>query len=57
MSKTRAPTPPPARKVNEEPEPTAEESVPLDGKDPVGEKMMEDLGRERRDSDAPGRPA
>ncbi|MDM0013552.1 hypothetical protein QTH87_14015 [Variovorax sp. J22P168] len=32
---------------NDEPELGAEESVPLDGKDPVGEKMIEDLGRER----------
>jgi hypothetical protein len=31
---------------NDEPEPTAEESVPLDGKDREGEKMMEDLGRD-----------
>lgn len=32
---------------NEEPELGNEESVPLDGKDPVGEKMMDDLGRDR----------
>ena len=32
---------------NEEPEITQEESVPLDGKDEVGEKMMEELGREK----------
>ncbi|MDM0035678.1 hypothetical protein QTI33_26330 [Variovorax sp. J22P271] len=31
---------------NEEPELGAEESVPLDGKDPVGEQMMKDLGRD-----------
>ncbi len=31
---------------NEEPEITQEESVPSDGKDEVGEKMMEDLGRD-----------
>ncbi len=32
---------------NDEPEITQEESVPSDGKDEVGEKMMENLGRER----------
>ena len=30
---------------NEEPELGAEESIPLDGKDPVGEQMMEELGQ------------
>lgn len=30
---------------NEEPELGADESIPLDGKDPVGEKMIEELGR------------
>lgn len=32
--------------ANEEPELTQEESVPSDGKDEVGEKMMEELGRD-----------
>ncbi len=32
---------------NDEPDLGADESVPLDGKDPVGEKMMEELGREK----------
>ena len=32
---------------NEEPEITQEESIPSDGKDEVGEKMMEELGREK----------
>ena len=32
---------------NEEPEITQEDSVPSDGKDEVGEKMMEDLGRDK----------
>jgi hypothetical protein len=36
----RHPTP------NEEPELSAEESVPLDGKDRKGEEMMEELGRD-----------
>jgi hypothetical protein len=35
---------------NEEPELGAEESIPLDGKDPVGEQMMEELGRDSRES-------
>ena len=35
---------------NEEPELGAEESIPLDGKDPVGEQMMKDLGRDCRKS-------
>jgi len=38
---------PPDPGVREEPEITQEESVPSDGKDPVGEKMMDELGRER----------
>jgi hypothetical protein len=33
---------------NEEPELGAEESIPLDGTDPVGEEMMKDLGRDKR---------
>ncbi|WP_225784375.1 hypothetical protein [Xenophilus sp. Marseille-Q4582] len=32
----------------EEPEPRFEPSIPLDGKDEEGERMMEELGRERR---------
>ena len=36
---------------NEEPEIGFEESVPLDGEDPVGEKMIDELGEQRR----PGR--
>jgi hypothetical protein len=39
---------------NEEPELGNEESVPLDGKDPVGEKMMDDLGRERASEEGNG---
>lgn len=38
----------------DEPEVTQEESVPLDGKDPVGEKMMEKLGAERRQQQEEG---
>ena len=47
-------TPPsPARQqpANEEPEIVQEEAVPSDGKDHEGEKMMEELGK-----DKPGRP-
>ena len=33
--------------INEEPEVVQEESVPLDGKDEKGEKMMEELGRNK----------
>ena len=33
---------------NEEPEITQEEAVPSDGKDEVGEKMMEELGRDKQ---------
>jgi len=36
-----------------EPEITQEESVPSDGKDEVGEKMMEELGRDRGKGDQP----
>lgn len=38
----------PSPRYKDEPEVTQEESVPLDGKDPVGEEMMEKLGAERR---------
>ena len=34
--------------TNEEPELGAEESIPLDGRDPDGEEMMRSLGREMR---------
>lgn len=40
----------PQRK-DDEPEIGFEESIPLDGRDPVGEQMIEDLGRHRRQSD------
>ncbi|MBO9512786.1 MAG: hypothetical protein J7549_01610 [Variovorax sp.] len=55
MSDTHAP-PPPSRvgPGNEEPEIAFEESIPLDGPDPVGERMIEELGADRRASrDAP----
>jgi hypothetical protein len=46
---SKTPVTPPS---NDEPEITQEESIPSDGKDEKGEKMMEDLGRERgRDAD------
>ncbi len=38
----------PSPRYKDEPEVTQEESVPLDGKDSVGEEMMEKLGAERR---------
>ncbi|WP_326535229.1 hypothetical protein [Pseudorhodoferax sp.] len=41
----------PQTSPQEEPELRQEESVPSDGKDTKGEKMMEELGR-----DKPGRP-
>ena len=40
-------TPDRSQRKDEEPEIGFEESIPLDGKDPVGEKMIEDLGRHR----------
>ena len=54
-----SPTPTPAQTSgtrtkpgdHEEPEITQEESVPLDGKDEVGEKMMEELGRDLKKKD------
>lgn len=39
--------PPHEGPTNDEPEVTQEESIPSDGKDEEGEKLMEDLGRER----------
>jgi hypothetical protein len=49
LMRTRSPLPPLSRAgdVNEEPEIGFEESVPLDGPDPEGERMIEELGRER----------
>jgi len=52
----RSPTPagnPPDGPSKDEPEITQEESIPSDGRDEVGEKMMEDLGRDkaRREKD------
>ena len=41
---------------NEEPEITQEDSVPSDGKDEVGEKMIEELGRDKG-VEQPGHPA
>ena len=46
-----------AASPNEEPEIAFEESIPLDGSDPVGEKMIEDLGRERPEQKPPSPPA
>ncbi|HYP85579.1 hypothetical protein [Variovorax sp.] len=48
----RTPTPkghPPDGPPTEEPEITQEESIPSDGKDKQVEKMMDELGRERRE--------
>lgn len=42
---------------NDEPEIGFEESVPSDGKDPLGEKMIEDLGRVRPEATPKGRAA
>ena len=41
--------------TNEEPELGAEESIPLDGKDPDGEEMMKSLGREMKKRERGGR--
>jgi hypothetical protein len=40
---------------SDEPELGAEEAVPSDGKDEEGEKMMEEMGRERRKREEDGR--
>ena len=51
----RSPTPPgnpPDGPVKEEPEVTQEESIPSDGRDEVGEEMMEELGREKAKREA-----
>ncbi|MDL9997895.1 hypothetical protein QTI24_04720 [Variovorax sp. J22P240] len=50
---TRADSPSRQAAVNEEPEIAFEESIPSDGKDEVGEKMMEDLGRDKAKNEAP----
>ncbi|MDR6535271.1 hypothetical protein [Variovorax soli] len=41
---------------DEEPEIGFEESIPLDGPDPVGEKMIDDLGRDRPQEEPRSRP-
>ncbi|MDM0103521.1 hypothetical protein QTH97_01150 [Variovorax sp. J22R24] len=44
--------------INEEPEIAFEESIPSDGKDEVGEKMIEELGRDKvAKEDSPSEPA
>ena len=60
--KTPTTRPPPLDpyEVNEEPELASEESVPLDGPDPEGERMIQELGQEKRRRQAeqdPQRPA
>ena len=44
---------------NEEPEIGFEESIPMDGEDPVGEKMIDELGQRRpaQEKTTPASPA
>ncbi|RZL90772.1 MAG: hypothetical protein EOP82_14660 [Variovorax sp.] len=49
--------PAPHRPGNEEPELAFEESIPLDGNDPEGEKMIEDLGQDKPREAPPEPPA
>ncbi len=53
MPEDRSPTP---QAGNEEPEIVQEESVPSDGKDLEGEKLMEEIGRTKADPQ-PEKPA
>jgi hypothetical protein len=46
------PGPVPAPHPPDEPEITQEESVPVDRRDTEGERMMDELGRERRQKQA-----
>lgn len=48
----RKPTPAPAPHPPDEPEITQEESVPVDRRDTEGERLMDQLGRERRQKEA-----
>ena len=42
---------------NEEPEITFEESIPSDGKDAIGEKMIDELGQDKaKKKDSQGQP-
>lgn len=50
--KTPRPTPAPAPHPPDEPEITQEESVPVDRRDTEGERLMDELGRERRQKQA-----
>lgn len=52
---TKPPPPSTDELLNEEPEIVQEESVPSDGKDTKGEKMMEELGRHKPQPPAPAR--
>lgn len=46
------PAPAPAPHPPDEPEITQEESVPVDRRDTEGERLMDELGRERRQKQA-----
>jgi len=48
---------PGAAATNEEPELAFEESIPLDGNDPVGENMIEELGRGKESPESSADPA
>jgi hypothetical protein len=50
---TKRPAQTQAGESQEEPEITQEESVPSDGRDLVGDRMIEDLGRQRRTGTEP----
>lgn len=57
--KTRVMKPTPSRNTTntpDEPEITQEEAIPSDGKDHEGEKLMEQLGRERRGEEGSSEP-
>ncbi len=43
--------------AKDEPEISFEESIPSDGKDPVGEKMIEELGHDRSKKEPPEPPS
>ncbi|KQP11796.1 hypothetical protein [Pseudorhodoferax sp. Leaf267] len=47
MPDTHKPDPADQPRIDEEPGITQEEAVPSDGKDTHGEKMMEELGRDK----------
>ncbi len=55
-AQTPSPASPARPESKDEPEIAFEESIPSDGRDVVGEKMIEDLGKDKPRKDSPASP-